>query len=260
MRVFGNVWNSAEKWPRPSRKPRRGRVGMERELTGGRALKRRVLGLLRADDFSESLAELVEMPGRQVINPLFSFLLNDNEKIRWRAVLAMGAVIEHLADSDMQGARITMRRLMWSLNDESGGIGWGAPEVMAEAMARHRALADDYLSVFCSYADREGNFLEYEALQRGLLWGVIRLARQDRELVRDMIPHLPEYLKSGDPAVRGLAAWAVGIAGAVNAAPGLKLLTDDDAEFRAYIDGEFHKRSVKDTAREALALLESQPV
>lgn len=233
---------------------------MEREPTGSRALKKRVLELLRGEDFSENLAELVAMPGRQVINPLFSFLLNDKETIRWRAIVAMGAVIEHMADSDMEGARIVMRRLMWSLNDESGGIGWGAAEVMAEAMARHSALAEEYLSVFCSYADRDGNFLEYEALQRGLLWGVIRLALQAPDLVSEIAPHLPEYLKSGDPAVRGLAAWAAGIAGAVNAIPGLKQLADDEAEFRTYIDGKFHNRRVKDAAREALSLLEGRPV
>jgi hypothetical protein len=119
-------------------------------------------------------------------------------------------------------------------------------------------LAEEYLSVFCSYADREGNFLEYEALQRGLLWGVVRLARQNRELVRDVIPHLPEYLKSGDSTVRGLSAWAAGIAGAVNAIPELRRLTNDEAEFRTYVDGEFHERSVKDTAREALELLEGR--
>ncbi|MFH1115695.1 MAG: HEAT repeat domain-containing protein [Pseudomonadota bacterium] len=231
---------------------------MGREITGGRALKKRVLALLDPEDFDAGLAELVGMPGRQVINPLFSFLLNEDEKIRWRAVEAMGAVIAHLADSDMEGARIAMRRLMWSLNDESGGIGWGAPEVMAEAMTGHKALAGEFLPVYCSYADKDGNYLEYEALQRGLLWGVIRLALHDRTLTRGVVPHLPEYLKAVDPAVRGLGAWAAGVAGAVNAIPGIKRLIDDEAEFRTYMDRRFHNRRVKDTAREALALLENQ--
>jgi hypothetical protein len=44
----------------------------------------------------------------------------------------MGEVMAHLADKDMESARVIMRRLMWSLNDESGGIGWGAPEAMGE--------------------------------------------------------------------------------------------------------------------------------
>ena len=56
----------------------------------------------------------------------------------------MGASLARLADADMEAARIVMRRLLWSLNDESGGIGWGAPESMAEAMCRHQGLALEY--------------------------------------------------------------------------------------------------------------------
>jgi len=36
---------------------------------------------------------------------------------------------------------------MWSLNDESGGIGWGAPEAMGAIMARHTGLADEYANI-----------------------------------------------------------------------------------------------------------------
>lgn len=231
---------------------------MEREMSGGRALKRKILSMLQAEDVNESLAELERMAGRQVVNPLFSLLLNENETIRWRAVVAMGTVIARLADSDLESARIVMRRLMWSLNDESGGIGWGAPEVMAEAMARHSALAREYISVFCSYADLEGNHLEYEPLQRGLLWGLLRLARQDRDLVSEVLPHVANYLKSQDAAVRGPAAWVAGLIGAVDAVTEIARLSHDEAEFRVYLDGEFHTRRVKDTVREALASLERQ--
>ena len=31
---------------------------------------------------------------------------------------------------------------MWTLNDESGGIGWGSPEVMGEILAAHKGLAE----------------------------------------------------------------------------------------------------------------------
>lgn len=229
---------------------------MPDNVTGGRALKRKVLGLLRADDFEQSLAELLTMVGRQVINPLFSFLLNSDEKIRWRAVVSMGAVIENLANSDTEAARIVMRRLMWSLNDESGGIGWGAPEVMAEAMTRSEKLADEYVRVFCSYFDEEGNFLEYEVLQRGALWGLVRLARHNADSVRSTAAHVSKYLVSSDAAVRGLAAWAAGILGLVSACTEIRRLVDDDSEFRTFIDGEVCSRRVSDMAKESLVLLD----
>lgn len=232
---------------------------MAEKVTRGRQLKKMVFSLLDADDFEQSLVELVKMPGRQVINPLFSFLLNDDEKIRWRAVTAMGAVIEALADTNMEAARIIMRRLMWSLNDESGGIGWGAPEVMAEAMVRHEALAGEYLPVFCSYVDEEGNFIEYEVLQRGLLWGLVKLARHNPVWIHEATRHLPKYLAARDEVVRGLAAWLFGILGDADKRHELERLTDDEAEFRTYIDGTLVGRRVKDMAGEALRLLDDLP-
>ncbi|MEA3417440.1 MAG: hypothetical protein U9R02_15080 [Thermodesulfobacteriota bacterium] len=53
----------------------------------------------------------------------------------------MGVVVSNLADHDMESARVIMRRLIWNLNDESGGIGWGSPEAMGEIMARNNRLA-----------------------------------------------------------------------------------------------------------------------
>ena len=62
-------------------------------------------------------------------------MLDRDELIRWRAVSAMGIVTAALADARMDAARVIMRRMMWQLNDESGGIGWGIPEAMGEIMA-----------------------------------------------------------------------------------------------------------------------------
>lgn len=229
---------------------------MADDASGGRALKRKVLGLLQADEFDESFEEFLRLPGRQVINPLFSFLLSTDETVRWRAVTAMGAVIEHLANTNMESARIIMRRLMWSLNDESGGIGWGAPEVMAEAMARHEGLAHEYSAMIASYCNEEGNFLEHEPLQRGLLWGLIRLAGVRPKLVEDVIPHLEKYLESGDPVVRGLAGWAVGMLGDKTSRPRLLALLGDRTELRLFWDGNLVDTTVMDLAKRGLNCLD----
>jgi hypothetical protein len=167
----------------------------------------------------------------------------------------MGAVVDNLARTDMEGARIIMRRLMWSLNDESGGIGWGAPESMGEIMARNERLADEFSTILLSYLDEDGNFLEYEALQRGLLWGLIRLAQVRPALVRDARTHLPKYLESEDSTVRGLTAWAVGILGVQCVASRLRELTEDPSLIRLYIDDEFVERSVADLAQLGLKQL-----
>ena len=105
-----------------------------------RKLKRKVLELLRDDDFEKSIDRICQLPPRQAVNPLFSFFYNADELIRWRAITAMGAVVSRLADQDMESARIIMRRLMWNLNDESGGIGWGSHEAMGEIMADRKSV------------------------------------------------------------------------------------------------------------------------
>ena len=63
----------------------------------GRGLKQAVLNLLKADAFDASLSELCMLPARQVINPVFSFLVHSDEKLRWRAITAMGGIVENLA-------------------------------------------------------------------------------------------------------------------------------------------------------------------
>ncbi len=224
--------------------------------TGGRSLKQTVLKLLEADDFDASLHVICRLPPRKVINPLFSFLVHKDERLRWRAITAMGAVVDNLARQDMESARVIMRRLMWSLNEESGGIGWGAPEAMGEIMARHEGLAREYSHILISYMDYEGNFLEYEGLQRGLLWGLVRLARVRPQMLAKADSHLDKYLESGEATTKGLAAWAAGLLRVENARPKLQLLLTDNSRVRLYIDNNFTDLGVCDLAEKALALLE----
>jgi hypothetical protein len=225
--------------------------------TGGRALKRKVLDLLRSDSFDQALSELSDLPARQVINPLISFLLSKNEEIKWRAVSALGHVVASLARKDMESARVVMRRFMWMLNDESGGIGWGAPETMGEVIASHDGLAKEFAPVLISYAWEDGNFLEYEPLQRGAVWGLGRVAQERPDIVQDAIPHLMSFLESPDAIVRGLAAWALGLLRAEAARSRLGELLEDDAEIQLYTDRRLTRRRVSDLVKEALTAIAS---
>jgi len=217
-----------------------------------RALKKEVLRLLKGPDADISIEALRRLPARQVINPLFSFLYSKDELVKWRAVTAFGAVAARLADRDMESGRIIIRRIMWNLNDESGGIGWGSPEAMGETLARHEGLAKEYADILLSYAREDGNYLEHEMLQRGLLWGIGRLAEARPHLIEKYLPHLIPYLKSGDANVRGLAVWVMGLLGAEKARSELELLTEDEAEIDFYSRHEILKKQIKDLAQEAL--------
>jgi hypothetical protein len=213
-----------------------------------------LLDLLRSRDFDSALRELRRLPGRRYLNSLRSALCSD-EEAKWPAVTLMGLLTAELAERNLESARVVMRTLMWNLTEESGGIAWGVPESMAEIMACHEILASEYAPILVSYAREDGNFLEYEPLQRGVMWGIGRLARVRPELLlaNDAGRYLLPYLESDDAAVRGLAAWALEWIGAGEAGAKLETLLEDREPVRIYLDRELVPSTVGELARQALA-------
>lgn len=237
------------------------RLGMAKPRRfSGREIKQRLAALLEAEDFHPALGELREVPGRRVLRSLLSFLCEANDERKWRAVSAMGPLAADLARDNMEEARELMRRLMWMLNEESGMSGWGAPEAMAEIMAVHEGLAQEYAHMLVSYLRQDGNYLENPLLQRGLLWGVGRLAQARPGLMRkhDAAACLAHFLESADPAVRGLAAWCAGILKAEQARPALSALLGEDTEVVLYRDHRASRFRVGGLAEEALARLDGR--
>jgi len=226
---------------------------MSRHQTNSRQLKKKIQKLLLQKNLESGLAEIGRMSARKAINPLFSFLCSLDELLKWRAVMAMGEVVDRLADADMESARVIMRRYIWQLNDESGGIGWGCPEAMGEIMARNENLAEEFGCILVSYIRPDGNFLEHETLQRGALWGVGRLAHARPRLLKDSADYLDPYMQAGDPYLRGLAAWASGALRSKNTEVLLNGLKEDNAKLSVFLDGQLITCSVGDLAEKALA-------
>ena len=151
--------------------------------------KEKIKKLLEEDDFDENLQDIHKFPPLKVVNVLLSLLVTTNEELKNRVVLAFGEVVSRLAETDIESARIVMRRLMLSLNDESGGIGWNSPEAMGEIMARSNKLADEYHKILISYTLGGGNELDFEGLQKSVIEGLKRLSQVHPELVKD-VEHL----------------------------------------------------------------------
>ncbi|MHC4424006.1 MAG: DVU0298 family protein [Planctomycetota bacterium] len=230
---------------------------MNKEKLSGRELKNKIFDLLSQKDFKKGLKEICRLPARQVVNPLFSLLFSLDENLKWRSITAFGEVVARLAECDLESARIIMRRLMWNLNDESGGIGWGSPEAMGEIMARSPRLAEEYSTILVSYIRPDGNFLEHEVLQRGVLWGLGRLAYARSELVSYAAAFLPPFLESQDPTVRGLAVWSAGALPVEKNLPFIKPLAEDGARLKLFVDGEMIEKSIRKLVAEVLGKIDS---
>jgi hypothetical protein len=122
----------------------------------------------------------------KVVNVLLSLLVTTNEDLKNRVVKSFGEVVSRLAEDDIESARIVMRRLMLSVTEESGGIGWNTPEAMGEIMARSEQLAKEYHKILISYTEGGGNELDFDALQKSVISGLKRLAEVRPELVKNV--------------------------------------------------------------------------
>ena len=214
-----------------------------------RRLKKEVLTCLQHADFQTGIEQICRFPHRQVVNPLFSYLYSLDEQIKWRAVSAMGAVIDAIASCDLEGSRVVMRRFIWNLNDESGGIGWGSPEAMGETMARNSILAGEYADILISYIRPDGNYLEHERLQRGVIWGIGRLSHARPELASSAAEYLQPYILTRDPILQGLALWAAGAIPTESTRLAAERLTHSDEVISIYLNGRFAEYTLSQLAR-----------
>lgn len=201
----------------------------------------RIRAALTAPDFPHSLNELADIAPKKRLRSLFTALLDREELVRWHAVTALGAAGAAVAAADPEQGRDFWRNLMWRLNDESGAIGWGIPEVMGETLARSPVLAEAFARLLFAYV-RElpggggSAALDHPELRRGVWWGIARLAAARPALVRPVPDLLPQALDSPDAASRGLACLALSQLGPAPAslADRLAVLTADRATFSLY--------------------------
>jgi len=140
-----------------------------------RKLKKDIYQQFYLNDETKAISYILDFPYSKSVNCLFSLIQETNKDIKTKAVKAMGIVVSKIAQENMESARIVMRRLMWSLNDESGGIGWGAPLAMGEIMLQSEKLAKEYYKILISYVDPNANFLEYEPLRKEAISAIKKL-------------------------------------------------------------------------------------
>jgi len=154
-----------------------------------RKVKKQVAAFLENDDFKKNLSNIHQLPAQHTINALISFLCTVDPIKKKRAISALGEIVTKIAEEDIESARGIMRRLAWSLNEESGWIGWGSAEAMGEIMARNSILAEEYHKLLISYISVGDNYLLFEELRKEVVLGLKRLSKAHPQLV-SKISHL----------------------------------------------------------------------
>lgn len=214
-----------------------------------RDLKEKLMALFSKAEPEEALGAICRMPRRKVVNALLPFFYSKNPLHFWQAITAMGAVVSLLAEENVESARVVMRRLMWNLNDESGGIGWGSAEAMGEIMARNDRMAEEYACLLISYINPCGNFIDNLALQKGILWGLGRLAQDRPHRAEDASEFLVPFLTSPNPLLRGLAAWTASVLSGKATKPLLIRLYSDNEIISLFVNGKICERTIASLAQ-----------
>jgi hypothetical protein len=203
--------------------------GAGREMT-----KKELIDLLDAGSIDEI--------GRRSVNDknVMKFLIAvsyDKEDVRtWRAIEAMGSVARH---ARVDVVRETTRKLLWSMTDESGGIGWSAPEMLGEIVRANPAEYRDLIPLIWNCRDED-------LFRPGATWGLYRAAQADKPGVASVVTDLDELMNDPNPAVRG---YGLLLADAICHSDREKYaaqLTRDGAEFPLYDGGEIRRIGVKE--------------
>jgi HEAT repeat protein len=187
---------------------------------------------------------------QRTLRKLLSLTFDADELIRWRAVEAIGRVGGALAQTEPDRVRDFIRRLLWSMNDESGGLGWHAPEAIGEILVNAPSLIPEYGVLLTAS-------LRIPPFEVGSHVAVYRVACVDPSPFAESVDELARSLSSADPAVRGFAALALGALVAVDRREPLEALQADDEPITMYDfdTGELRGTSVAEMADRALAML-----
>ncbi|MBN1343411.1 MAG: HEAT repeat domain-containing protein [Phycisphaerae bacterium] len=186
-----------------------------------------------------------------LLKDLLSLTYDADDLLAWRAVEAVGIAAGAVAQSDLERVRNLVRKLLWSMNDESGGIGWRAPETIGEILARTPVLIAEMGVLLAA-------FIRQPPFERGAHLAIARAARIDPTPFADAIPDLIASLRDEDPHVRAYAALALGALGDETCRPAIETLKADTHDVERY-DFDTHRLETTTVARmahEALNLLQ----
>lgn len=205
---------------------------------------------------AESVVSLAK-ENRKVLSHLVRIAYDKETLVAWRAIKAMGLAARELVETDPEFLRETCRKLLWSLSDESGGIGWAAPELLGELVSADPKQFADFIPPLASVYDAEE-----DVFRPGVLYALAKVGEKSPELA---IRHAGIILKGlSEPnqltrvfALRALQPLLPFLGGPFldEVTKAVEKLTNDLAEAWVYGDDDFTSVAVGQSAAEVLALI-----
>lgn len=180
-----------------------------------------------------------------VIRKIQRLLYAADIRLRWKAVLALGAVVGRLAAERPATAGNMVRTLLYACND-SAATNWGAIETLGEIIR----LKPD---IYGSFVRHLLGLLNDPPSRPAIFWAIGRIGAEHQRLIKsNAFFSILNFLKDPDPNVRGHAVWALGRIRAIEAVSALEKMTGDDGELDLFDGDALIKTTVGRLAEEAV--------
>jgi len=202
-------------------------------------LKQEIRDALLHADFDRVV--LLALKNVKVFSALISLSFDKEDPLSWRAIEAMGKSAGAVAKSNPVFVRNVVQRLLWSMRDESGAIGWNAPEMLAEIVVHSPDLFADIPPIILS-------FHEEDVFLRGVIWAMGRITGSGIDPGHKTSDLIMQGLDHKDPSVRGLAVWTGLQLKDEKIQEKIRTMNDDEGRFTIYENHALVEKTVGEVA------------
>lgn len=210
-------------------------------------IKEAVKKALAVNDL-DAVASLA-LEDRRTLNVLMKFSYDKGSLETWRAIRAMGVAARALLPRDYDFLRETTRRLLWSVTEESGCMGWSAPEMMGEIISTDPRRFGDLIPILVS-------MFEEEIFRAGVLYVLMKVAEAAPELPLAYKETVLEALSDENPLVRFYALRVVKMTGMKEAREKVKNLAAETSSAKIYDGKDFETVEIGSLAEEVGSTLQ----
>lgn len=153
-----------------------------------------------------SLIENMAKRRGRLLSKLFAKTISTDSTQSWRAIEAIGVASKIKAKADLEKIRDFIRRCIWMMNDESGGLGWHSPEIMGEILYQVPTLIPEFGHLLFHYFNES-------PFERGAVHAVMRIASLAPSLVESHLDQMLRMIQHEDATIRLLSFIALKQAG-----------------------------------------------
>jgi hypothetical protein len=157
--------------------------------------RQQLVQLLESNDLDSVVFQVKD--NRRLLSQLVRLAYNKETLMGWRAIKAIGMAARQIVDQEYAFLREMIRKLLWSLSDESGGIGWSAPEIIGEIVCSDPTRFQDVIPIISGIYD-----IEEDVFRPGILYALSRIGEEHPELIMSRKGLAIRALSDHSPLVR----------------------------------------------------------